>query len=135
MWWNLVFAVSLSFSRFSGSPSGPMMLASGYSFAHGEMKMWCSKSGAIRYRTVPDGPDSASCWTLALASEVNATGLKTAIFPVFSFTIVARPPILTMPKRRNGVLSVVMAPGTTSRITISESGLCATNLWEDLAMP
>ena len=79
-------------------------------------------------------------WTLG----VSATGEKTAREPEVSLTAellvyisstegtperlptVALPPNLINPNRRNGTESVVI-PGTTSRITITSSGLLGTS--------
>lgn len=45
--------------------------------------------------------------------------------------IVARPPHLSVPKRRKGTESVV-TPGATSRITMTFSGSAGTSLLDDM---
>jgi hypothetical protein len=45
--------------------------------------------------------------------------------------MVPRPPILTLPKRQKGTESVVMALGTTSRMTMTLAGSAGTS-FEDM---
>jgi hypothetical protein len=86
-----------------------------------------------------------SFWRVVWTVGVRATGEKTAREPEDIFTVaivsrihgaeeeeypipmVARPPTLISPNRRNGTESVVM-PGTTSRITMTASGFAGTSL-------
>lgn len=69
--------------------------------------------------------------TLDLTSGVRATGEKTAREPVFSLTMVPRPPILIKPKRRKGTLRVVIV-GVISRITMTFAGSAGTSFAADL---
>lgn len=93
-----------------------MTSASGCARAHGVMKMWCSKSGAMMYLTVPWGEARESSEVFDETSSVSATGEKIAMLPVLSLIAVARPPTLISPKRRKGEEKVTSWLGIMSRM-------------------
>ena len=79
---TLVTDLSLAeaLALFSASPSGAMMCALGKAADQDERKMWCSRSGAAMYRTVPMDV------SLDCTVGVRATGEKMAREPLRSFT-------------------------------------------------